>query len=132
MFIDLGKHRMIFRRFSTVGLINTAIDFGIFWALTHLADFWIWTAHILSFFCAVLNSYLLNKYWTFGHRERPKAREFRNFMIVVMVGFFLSLGVIYAFENAIGLYAAKAVSIVLTIMWNYFGARRVFGVQGPE
>jgi putative flippase GtrA len=132
MFMDLGKHRLALRRFTTVGVVNTSIDFGLFWLLTHFADFWIWTAHILSFSCAVLNSYVMNKYWTFGHREPPKAREFRNFLAVVMVGFMFSLSIIYVFETTLGLYLAKAVSIVLTMLWNYYGATKVFRLKSEQ
>lgn len=125
MFAGLKQHRWRFTRFAAVGVLNTVIDFGVFYALTQ-AGIWPLAANVISFSAAVINSYILNKYWTFGHKTKPGAKEFRNFAAVTVIGLALSSLTIYALAEAIGVYIAKAASIIITMMWNYIGAHVVF------
>jgi putative flippase GtrA len=55
-----------FIRFCVVGVLNTAIDFGLFALLTRLVGLDPLIANVLSFTTGAANSFLLNKYWTFG------------------------------------------------------------------
>jgi putative flippase GtrA len=123
----LGQHRKELIRFGIVGVGNTLIDFGVFWLLTHVFGLWLLVANTLGFAAAVLNSYILNKYWTFGHTGRPAFKEFRNFLIVVLIGLAISNITVYAFAEALGVYPAKGLSIIVTMIWNYFGSKRVLG-----
>jgi putative flippase GtrA len=129
VFGQRGKYQARFIRFGVVGVLNTLVDYGVFWALTHHGGVWLMGANTLSFSCAALNSYLLNKYWTFGHKTRPGLREFRNYIAVVLAGFAVSSLSLYILAHGLGPYGAKAVSIALTMLWNYFGVRRVLNIK---
>lgn len=55
-----------FIRFCVVGVLNTVIDLGLFALLTRLVGLDPLIANVLSFTTGATNSFLLNKYWTFG------------------------------------------------------------------
>jgi putative flippase GtrA len=50
-------------RFCVAGIIVTATDFSIYWVLFHIFPFSV--SKGISFVCAGIVGYLLNKYWTF-------------------------------------------------------------------
>lgn len=75
MFVWLkGRVEMQFMRFAFVGILNTLIDFGVLNGLLWLNGYsvgrWLFLFNSLAFILASGNSYLWNKYWTFGD-ERP-------------------------------------------------------------
>lgn len=121
----LKQQRKEFLRFCAVGVMNTLVDMGVFGALVQ-AGLWVMLAHMLSFSCSALNSYFINKYWTFARRGRPQGREFLSFMLVTVVGLFISSLVLFLLKGAWGVYPAKMASVMASMLWNYLGARRVF------
>lgn len=79
-------------KFVVVGAINTALDLLVLNALLlathqgkHTSSFSIFKA--ISFIVAVVNSYFMNKYWTFAANKTRNARaEFGQFLAVSLVG----------------------------------------------
>lgn len=79
-------------KFVVVGAINTALDLLVLNALLLVShqgnntfSFSIFKA--ISFMVAVVNSYLMNKYWTFAANKTRSARvEFAQFLAVSLVG----------------------------------------------
>lgn len=94
-------------KFVFVGILNTLVDLGVLNIL-------IWTSGIssgigysafkgVSFTVAVINSYFLNKFWTFKKRGTEGAkREFIQFFTVSLVGFGINVGVATLVVNVIG------------------------------
>lgn len=78
-----------FIKFSLVGVLNTAIHYGVFYGLYRYAGLYHLFASAAGFCFAVANSYLLNKFWTFKRRGAPVREEFLKFFLVSV----LSLGV---------------------------------------
>ncbi len=76
-----------FLRFCVVGVLNTAIDLGLFALLTRLAGLDPLVANILSFSAGAANSFLLNKYWTFGAGGggREVATQATRFLVVTLL-----------------------------------------------
>jgi len=70
-------------RFGLVGVSNTLIDFALYWVLSRyvLVDQYV-AAKMISYFGALANSYLMNKYWTFGSSERSLAEAVRFLFII--------------------------------------------------
>lgn len=70
-------------RFGLVGASNTLIDFALYWVLSRyvLVDQYV-AAKMISYFGALFNSYLMNKYWTFGSSERSYA-EIARFLFII-------------------------------------------------
>ena len=131
-------------KFLLVGALNTLVDLGILNLLiaasgiTSGIGFSIFKG--FSFLIAVGNSYLWNKYWTFGEKKSKQdfiaqGKEFAQFLIVSGIGFFLNVGTASAVVNFInpqfGLSARAwptvgALAGTLVIMtWNFIGYKFV-------
>ncbi|MFC2174213.1 GtrA family protein [Acidobacteriota bacterium] len=91
-------------RFSIVGIINTLVDVGVLNVLVILLHFHytfsvfgfkIVSANLISVSAAIINSYLMNKYWTFerrGRREIPA--EALIFVIISLIGMVINTAVL--------------------------------------
>ncbi len=137
----LGK-RFLFilqtARFVLVGALNTFVDLGVL-------NVFIWISGIatgplypvfkgISFVIATVNSYFWNKYWTFEKgKEPPKAEEFSKFLITVIIGFFINVGVASIVVNVIGpqfgitekVWASVGAftATLIAWVWNFIGVK---------
>jgi putative flippase GtrA len=75
-----------FIKFNIVGVMNTALDLGIF-ALLTWAGVGEGLAKTVSYSCGVLNSYFWNSRWTFKQEHKKSAREFLLFVLVNLVSY---------------------------------------------
>jgi putative flippase GtrA len=76
------------RRFATVGLLNTAVDYVLFVTLTkalHLPLAWVWVAKLVSGTVAISISFYLNRRWVFQSTAGGHAQAAR-FVITTLVG----------------------------------------------
>lgn len=69
----ITRRQLEFLRFCVVGGINTGIDFGVFavlfaWGVPLLP------AHSFSYSCGIINSFWLNRKWTF--KDKPSGTSF--------------------------------------------------------
>lgn len=86
-------------RFGIVGILNTLIDFATLNALlwrfpTHQANLLL-IYNSLAYTLGALNSFLLNKYWTFRLSRGISSREILRFVIVSIGGFFCNDSLIW-------------------------------------
>lgn len=108
-------------RFAVVGVINTAIDFFVFILLYYKLGIFLVGAHIFGFLVATINSYIMNKFWTFGEKEPTSLKQFSTFLLVTTLALILSTIVIYIAAKFIPAWLAKLVAIGITLVWNYIG-----------
>ncbi len=114
----MKKNYLQFGKFALVGISNTLLDWLIFLLLTNLVPFFKEAqnevfAKAISFFIAVINSFILNSIWTFREEFKKgifdsgksktltKSFFFARFLIVSLVGLLINTG-IYLFGRKIG------------------------------
>jgi hypothetical protein len=98
--------------------------------------------HRISLPYGAINSFLLNKYWTFGQRRRTTRAEAARFALVTMCGIAWSSLILWFASRALHLLlfnatiwanTSKLVAIGGTALISYLGMRLwVFASQQPE
>lgn len=113
-------------RFAFVGGINTLIDLGIFSLLLYLYHWPLLAAHSVGFSVAVLNSYLMNKLWTFQDSSigRESLRQAGLFFLVALGGLAVSSVVITLADLVMYSLLAKIVATGASFLWNYLLSKR--------
>ena len=122
-------------KFVLVGVLNTAIDFGVsnfLIALSGIAvGFQVDFFKGIGFSVAVINSYFWNKFWVFEKKEGGGAKEFSQFFVVSIVGLGINVAVAHVVINiigrAVGLTAGQwanvgfLVATLASLVWNFLG-----------
>ena len=117
--IDLKK----FIKFGITGLLNTAIDFILFAFLCEIVKSDPKISKIISQTIAIINSYIVNKNWTFQKRKNYNKTEMFKFLIVNGSSLALNYLGMYIFYDNLGLnkYLCLLPIALITIAINYFG-----------
>jgi putative flippase GtrA len=124
-----------FIKFLCVGLINTGVDFGILNLLMFLTGVTTGVGYsffkAISFIAAVINSYFLNKRWTFRKGGKMEKKEFTKFVTVSLIAFGINVSTASLLVNFIGpignispyLWAniSALAAIAFTTLINFFG-----------
>ncbi len=124
--------------FAAVGVINTAIDFGILFTLKSLGLPTI-PSNIISTTTAFCFSFFANRKYTFKTTSSDKKREFILFVIVTLFGLWVIQNVVIAaityvlsglaLPDAAVLLIAKLFAIIASLTWNYILYSRVVFTQ---
>jgi len=125
-----------FSKFILVGGVNTGIDFAVFNALMYFTGIvsgsGLAILNLLSFSVAVVNSYFMNKYWTFQDVTRDREEtKFAQFIAVSLVGAGINSGIVAAFTAVfppiLGLSpqlwanVGKLFATGASLVWNFIG-----------
>ena len=125
-----------FSRFVVVGFINTAINFFVLNVLSFLTGIEKGAGASLlsgiSFLIANLNSYILNKKWTFKeHSAKNVARQFTKFFSVSLGGMAINIVIVgvlttyiqppFEIDGKIWLNISKAAAVGISMFWNFSG-----------
>lgn len=114
-----------FGKFAIVGMINTAIDMAVYILLHSVLGMHYLLANIFAFLAAAINSYNLNRRWTFRSTAADWRREMTQYLAVIGLGFCLNEGLLYILVDRFSLHSivAKVLVIGVVLVWN-FGANR--------
>jgi putative flippase GtrA len=122
-------------RFVAVGVSNTLLSTLVFAALFHLGVHYL-LASSVAFALGALNSYVLNRRWTFRSRER-RAPELARFTCVQIVGLGVDLallsglvelaGIPHVVAQVLAFPAASVVMFALSRQWAFKSARTAVG-----
>lgn len=114
-----------FIKFNIVGVMNTALDLGIFALLT-----WIGVgeglAKTVSYSCGVLNSYFWNSRWTFKQEHKKSVREFLLFVLVNLVSYAVARIVLQGSLTWLHIENANVRNLIATpasVIVNFIGNR---------
>jgi putative flippase GtrA len=129
-------------KFAAVGGIGTVIDFGIFNLLTQLTPISAIFASVISFSCAVVNNFFLNRAWTFkGSIARPLPVQLSQFALVSVIGLIIRTPIFATLEKVynslavrflpgfflsptvVGHNLALASAIIIVLVWNFIANR---------
>jgi len=138
-------------KFVLVGGLNTLIDWGVlsflififrdyfsinpknvFFTIFSLTIIYYSLFKGISFILATINSYLCNKFWTFKPRTEGKtSKEFLQFFIISILGFFINVGIasaLFKFISPAGglnldqwALISAAIATAISMVWNFLG-----------
>jgi len=113
-----------FIKFAAVGILNTAIDIG----LLNLLLYFHWQviiANTIAFLIAAINSFVWNKFWTFGDKEGDWKTQLPFYLIIVTVGVGISDAFIYLLSVMFGwnVNVVKILSIGVVVLWNFLAPK---------
>ena len=118
-------------KFGTVGAVSFLVDLAIFNAVLHLIDKPL-TAKIVSTLFSATNAFLLNRAWSFKHRERTTMRrEYGLFVVLNAVGLGIALLCLAVSHYVLGFesrladnIAANGVGLVLGTAFRFWSYRK--------
>jgi putative flippase GtrA len=138
MILTENKERERFLKFSAVGAIGAAIDFGVMNLMSHLFDMKLVYAGTISFICAVISNFTLNRYWTYpDSRSRHILQQLVMFFVVNAAGIAIRIPILHFVEPVTLVYFNKfssrflspeflaknftlALAVGIVMLWNFF------------
>ena len=108
-FINDGVIRFI--KFGMVGVINTLINWIIFFILNALGMYYI-LANIIAYILGTVNSYLWNTLWVFKYKDKASTETTIKFIILNLIGLGLNTGILYVLVDLCNLN--KFIGLVIT------------------
>lgn len=82
-------------KFCIVGSVNTLITLVTFYILNKILQINYLTSSLLGYVLGMINSYVLNKRWTFQNRDKKVVIQFIKFTIVNLISLGINLFIIY-------------------------------------
>lgn len=120
----LKKEVMRLIKFNIVGVMNTTIDFVAFYLLTTYASFSVVLAQIIAYSLGVINSYFMNRFWTFNVKGSHDKKQFMLFILVNLLALSVSTLLIYFLSKAIQqVMIAKVLVTIIVMIINYLGQK---------
>lgn len=123
-------------KFGLVGVGNTFLDYALFntivFVLSVFNPLGLVLCNVLSFLGANVNSYFLNKKWTFEDRGHWSKKEYLFFLFCSLGGLGINCSVIFFLSREflnpnwsffVNLNIAKLVATVAGMIWNFFSYR---------
>jgi putative flippase GtrA len=109
-------------KFGAVGVLNTALDLGLYFVLTR----WLGlgalpvVAKSISYSAGILNSFLWNKYWTFQSKSGTWA-TLLPFIVTNLVGLGINTGMLQLCLKIFGMpeLVALGLATLSTLAWNF-------------
>lgn len=124
-------------KFGLIGVANFVVDLGIFslfvWMTGITEGPAIILFNVISVSIAIINSYIWNKFWSFGERSTDEAKirkQFFQFVAVSVAGLIINtlvtytvneVGNVFAIEKTTWTVIAKASASVIVLVWNFVG-----------
>ena len=108
-------------KFALVGITGMGLDFGTTWLLKEKIKINKFLANAAGFSIAVINNFLLNKYWTFDNQNPIITEQFVKFLVISIVGLGINSLLLFILLKKIkgNFYLVKLVVIGLVFFWNF-------------
>ncbi|MCI9458585.1 MAG: GtrA family protein [Oscillospiraceae bacterium] len=126
-------------KFGVTGVMNTAVDFVVYTVLVSVCGMGLYVSQMISYCCGMLNSYVINRKWTFDTRNGFFSLELVKFVVLNLAMMLLGMGIIYLCVEQLGLHKllGKLISTVLVmainfVLSNFWVFRNKGTTQGEE
>ncbi len=112
-----------FTKFVLIGFVNTAIHYSVFILLFRVFGVLMLVASGIGYSLGVLNSFIMNRKWTFEMNNKANIPEFTKFVIVNVVSLIVNLGALRVLVQNIGLIPelGQVGAIGASIIVNFVG-----------
>src|SRR3954462_9253678 len=119
-------------KFGTVGALAFLVDVSLFNIVLHVAPHKPLTAKVISTVVAASIAFVLNRAWSFRHRQRSSMRrEYVLFFVLNGIGLAIALGCLGLSHYVLGLHsqladniAANGIGLVLGTSFRFWSYRR--------
>ncbi len=107
--------------FAFVGVINTAIDFSVFWTAAHYLEWPLVPSNVLAWIVAVSFSYAMNSFTTFGPESGGvlRWRDYGTFIASGVAGMVCSTATLFFLSYVLPVLGAKLISILVSFVVNF-------------
>lgn len=139
MILAENQERVRFLKFAMVGAMGAVIDFGVMNLMTHLFNMKLVFAGTISFTCAVISNFVLNRFWTYpDSRSRHILHQLGMFIIVSAAGIAFRIPILHYVEPPMAYVVGQvtrlprdttellakngtlAFAIGVVMIWNFF------------
>lgn len=113
-----------FFKFSIVGAINTVVDFGVF-SLLISNGCSILLSQTISYSCGMLNSFIMNRSWTFKENKKNEYTEPLKYLVANVTTLILVSMLLLLFINQVNLpvLVAKVVCTGIGMIINFLSSK---------
>ena len=107
--------------FAMVGVVNTLIDFSIFWTAVNYLGWALVPANVFAWLVAVSFSYAMNSFTTFGPESGRvlRWRDYATFVASGIAGMIASTATLVLLSYVLPVLAAKLISILVSFVVNF-------------
>jgi putative flippase GtrA len=107
--------------FALVGVVNTAVDFSVFWSTARYLDWPLVPSNVLAWLVAVSFSYTMNSFITFGPESGHtlRWRDYWTFAASGIAGMVASTATLFVLSFVMPLLGAKLLSILVSFAVNF-------------
>jgi putative flippase GtrA len=107
--------------FAFVGVINTLIDFSVFWTAATYLHWPLVPANVLAWLVAVSFSYAMNSFTTFGPESGGvlRWRDYGTFIASGVAGMVASTTTLFLLSYVLPVLVAKLISILVSFVVNF-------------
>lgn len=117
-------------KFGITGGLNTAIDIAVYFLLFNAFGISKYIAQPIGYITGTINSYIVNRKWTFNTQSKFFSRVFIKFIIVNLIALVVGQFVLWVCTNTFGLEGTmlkdalcKLIVVFFTIAINFTGSR---------
>jgi putative flippase GtrA len=107
--------------FALVGVVNTLVDFSVFWTAARLFGWPLVPANVVAWLVAVTFSYMMNSFITFGPESGRtlRWRDYATFAASGVAGMLASTATLVALSYVLPVLLAKLLSILVSFVVNF-------------
>lgn len=107
--------------FGLVGVVNTGIDFSVFWTAVTVLHWPLVPANVVAWTVAVTFSYVMNSFTTFGPESGRvlRWRDYLTFVASGVAGMVAATTTLFLLSYVAHLLVAKLVSIAVSFAVNF-------------